>query len=347
MRPISLASCVGKVIEHACLNRVTTILEKRDAFGTHIIGFCRGLSTQDSMLQIKEQVVNAPSTHARALLGLNIKSAFETVKHAAILDKISQLGLGSRSHRYVSSFLTGRKATGSVLSPMLFNLIMIGLPERLDAIEGINHTIYADDVTVWTTANTSVGEMQERTQQAVRAVEHHLEGTVLVCSPDKSEILLHRPREKEPYSQAVLDARRLGIRVMTKKGTQIPTVSKIRVLGLWLEENGANHELVVRLQKKVAAATHLVRRIAEKKEKKLKGRNLTKLIHAYSPRHIAYVTAYADWNRSETEKLNAAIRRAFKVALGVPQYTETRRLLELGVHNTLDEIAEAQRIAQL
>ncbi|KAH6941351.1 hypothetical protein HPB50_016734 [Hyalomma asiaticum] len=55
----------------------------------------------------------------------------------------------------------------------------------------------------------------------------------------------------------VVDARRLGICVTTKEGTQIPTVSKIRVLGLWLEEDGANRELVTRLQKKVAAATHL------------------------------------------------------------------------------------------
>ncbi|XP_037285094.1 uncharacterized protein LOC119178027 [Rhipicephalus microplus] len=101
-------------MEHACPNRVTMIPEKRDAFGTHIIGFRRGLSTQDVKLQIKEQVVNAPSTHARALLGLDRKSAFDTVKHDAILDKINQLGLGSRFHRYVSCFLTGRKATVNV-----------------------------------------------------------------------------------------------------------------------------------------------------------------------------------------------------------------------------------------
>lgn len=366
MRPISLTSCVGKVMEHVCLNRVTTLLEKQEAFGTHIIGFRRGLSTQDAMLQIKEQVVNAPSTHVRALLGLDLKRAFDTVKHTAILDKISQLGLGARFHGYVSSFLSGREATvkingasprtvrmggvgtpqGSVLSPMLFNLVMIGLPERLDAIEGINHTIYADDITVWTTENTSIGEMQDRLQRAVREVERHLEDTGLVCSPEKSEILLHRPRQKGPLPQGVVDARRLGICVTTKEGTQIPTVSKIRVLGLWMEEDGANRVLVTRLQKKVAAATHLVRRVANKR-KGMKEHNVTRLIQAYALSHIAYVAAYADWSRSETDKLNMAIRKAFKTALGVPQYTATDRLLELGVHNTLEEIAEAQRIAQL
>ncbi|KAH6925199.1 hypothetical protein HPB50_001567 [Hyalomma asiaticum] len=55
----------------------------------------------------------------------------------------------------------------------------------------------------------------------------------------------------------VVDARRLGVCVTTREGTQIPTVSKIRVLGLWLQEDGANRDLVAGLQKKVAAATHL------------------------------------------------------------------------------------------
>lgn len=37
---------------------------------------------------------------------------------------------------------------GFVLSPLLLNPVMIGLPERLVAIKGINHTIYADDITI-------------------------------------------------------------------------------------------------------------------------------------------------------------------------------------------------------
>ncbi|XP_070395462.1 uncharacterized protein [Dermacentor albipictus] len=92
---------------HACLSRGTTLLEKQDAFGTHIIGFRKGLSTQDAMLQIKEQVVNAPSMHVRALPRLGLKSAFDTVKHMAILDKISRFDLGARLHRNLSMFQNG------------------------------------------------------------------------------------------------------------------------------------------------------------------------------------------------------------------------------------------------
>ncbi|XP_037290183.1 uncharacterized protein LOC119185189 [Rhipicephalus microplus] len=108
MRLISLTSSVRRVMEHARLNRVTTTLEKQDAFGTHTIGFRRGLSTQNAMRQIKGQVVNAPSQRSCTLLGLDLKSTFNIEKHAAIFDKINQLDLGSKFYRYVNSLIPER-----------------------------------------------------------------------------------------------------------------------------------------------------------------------------------------------------------------------------------------------
>ncbi|XP_037504870.1 uncharacterized protein LOC119379639 [Rhipicephalus sanguineus] len=54
MRPISLTSCVGKVMEHACLNRVNGYLESNNIYRSNTNGFRRGLSTQDAMIQLKE-----------------------------------------------------------------------------------------------------------------------------------------------------------------------------------------------------------------------------------------------------------------------------------------------------
>ncbi|KAH7964163.1 hypothetical protein HPB51_027600 [Rhipicephalus microplus] len=98
--------------------------------------------------------------------------------------------------------------------------------------------------------------------------------------------------------------------------------------------------------KQVAAATHFVRWVAKKTEV-VKKHNVMKLINAYVLSHIAYVTAYAGGSRGENEKLNAAVRKNFKTAMHVPQYTKTYRLHKLGMQNTLDEITEAQRTAQL
>ncbi|KAH8009533.1 hypothetical protein HPB51_018179 [Rhipicephalus microplus] len=71
------------------------------------------------------------------------------------------------------------------------------------------------------------------------------------------------------------------------------------------------------------------------------------IVQTHLTRSSEYIVVYVNWSRSETEKLNVAIPKAFKTALRVPQYTKTHRLLELGMHNTLDQIVETQKIAQL
>lgn len=37
---------------------------------------------------------------------------------------------------------------GSVISPILFNMVMIGVAERLEGLPAVKYTIYADDITL-------------------------------------------------------------------------------------------------------------------------------------------------------------------------------------------------------
>lgn len=54
-----------------------------------------------------------------------------------------------------------------------------------------------------------------------------------------------------------------------------------------------------------------------------------------------------NWLVAERSKLNSLIRKVFKLALGLPVSTRTENLFKLGVHNTLEEIIEAQERSQL
>lgn len=366
MRPISLTSCVGKVMEHACLNRINGHLEASNVYPSSIIGFRPGLSTHDAMIQIKEQLIEVPGWGVRAILGLDLKKAFDRVRHSTILERVTQLNLGQRTYNYIKDFLTDRKATikldeeesmqvdmggagtpqGSVISPMLFNLVMIGLPEMLNKIEGINHTIYADDITIWTIENTNAGQMEARLQEAVEAVESYLTDTGLECSPEKSELLLYRPRKMGRPPKGTSEFQVNGITLTSKCGRTIPIVQRIRVLGLWLEAKGTNNEVMTRLNCKVMAAIRLIRRVTNRR-RGIKERNVVRMVQAFAISHITYVAAFIRWNRAEKDKIDALIRKAYKAALGLPSYTNNERLLQLGVHNTLEEIIEAQRIAQL
>ncbi|XP_070394080.1 uncharacterized protein [Dermacentor albipictus] len=235
---------------------------------------------------------------------------------------------------------------GSVVSPMLFNLVMIGLSEILERIEGTNHNVYVDDITIWTTKDASEGGMEDRLQELMEAIENHLEGTGLECSPEKSELLLYRPRRLGKPSRDVAELHKTGIRLTKRKGTEIPMVQKVRVLRLWIEARGRNAETITRLEKKVTATVRLNQKVSSDRSG-IEETNVVRLVQALAISHVAYVAAFVHWNKAEKDKIDALIRKAYRTALGLPQYTRNERLLQLGVHNTLGEIAEAQRIAQL
>lgn len=62
---------------------------------------------------------------------------------------------------------------------------------------------------------------------------------------------------------------------------------------------------------------------------------------------MTYATPFIDLKPQEISKLGALIRKTYKAALGLPTYTSNEKLLRLGLHNTLQELIEAQRNSQL
>lgn len=215
LRPISLTSCLGKLLEHVVLNRLNRHMEAHQLFPHTMVGFRPSLSTQDVMLQLQHQIIDNPGVSpldTRVIMGLDLTKAFDCVAHSAILHNLSDLNVGSKVYNYIADFLSqrttrltvqglksdpillGSRGTpqGSVLSPFLFNVAMIKLPPLLQQITDVHHSLYADDITIWT-AGGSDGDIQERLQEAATIVENYVSTRGLACSPQKSELLFFRP----------------------------------------------------------------------------------------------------------------------------------------------------------
>ncbi|XP_075560000.1 uncharacterized protein LOC142591574 [Dermacentor variabilis] len=114
LRPISLTSCVGKVLEHAFLSRISSHLEEMEAYPDTMIGFRSRLSTQDVILQMKSQIFDDKTRNTRAILGLDLEKAFDNAAHESILKQVSNLNLGESAYNYVRDLLNDRKATLTV-----------------------------------------------------------------------------------------------------------------------------------------------------------------------------------------------------------------------------------------
>ncbi|KAM7282255.1 hypothetical protein ISCGN_002405 [Ixodes scapularis] len=79
----------------------------------------------------------------------------------------------------------------------------------------------------------------------------------------------------------------------------------------------------------------------------LKEREAMQLVHAFVVSRVMYGPPHLNLTKKEVEKLDVLLRKAYKNALGLQEYAATKRLLQLGVHNTFEELANAQIGAQI
>ncbi|KAH9377467.1 hypothetical protein HPB48_007055 [Haemaphysalis longicornis] len=107
------------------------------------------------------------------------------------------------------------------------------LSVSLSGIETVNHTIYADNITIWCTGG-SEGEVESSPQEAVDRTETFLEGTGLRCSTKKSELLFYRPVRKGPRPKGWKPFDEVNIKLHTKSGANIPRVHTLRILGMFI-----------------------------------------------------------------------------------------------------------------
>lgn len=315
------------------------------------------------LLQVKEEVMKQATRHSpRAILALDLKGAFDNVSHASVLSNLQGTGCGERVYNYVRDFLTDRQARikvgeevsppvklgsqgtpqGSVLSPLLFNMALLGLPKALGAIEGLGHALYADDISLWTTKAGSLGWIQDTLQAAADVVDKFAKGCGLRCSPSKSALVIIRPRAPKKQKEDIK---------VSLEGEDILPRPSTKILGLVIQADNRASIPVAKLKRTSEQILHMLRRVASR-TRGLKERDTLRLVQAFVVTRITYVAPYLLLNKADTQVLDVIIRKAVKQAIGVPMSASTCKLLEMGLHNSVDELIEAhlanqkQRLSQ-
>ncbi|KAM7311019.1 uncharacterized protein ISCGN_007927 [Ixodes scapularis] len=201
-RPIALSSCIGKLMERMILNRLLWYLEKTGVFPECMSGFRRGRSAIDGVVDLVSDVEQHRSRRLSTVaVFLDIKAAFDSVEHSAILTSLIKLRVRGRIYNWILDYLQGRTIyltttegnsdcfsvtagvpQGGVLSPTLFNVVLAHLPQELS--EHVKMSMYADDLCIWSSGpNRAV--ICGRLQKALSRIERYLNCRGLHPSPSK------------------------------------------------------------------------------------------------------------------------------------------------------------------
>ena len=206
-RPISLLSCVGKLMERLVNLRLIIHLETKGLLSPTQTGYRKHRSTEDQLAYLAQCAENA-FQEKRKLLAVffDLSRAFDKVWKEGLLLKLLQTGVRRNMWSWMHHFLYGRTARvkvdghlskkvilregvpqGGVLSPTLF---LVYINDIIDSLtRNVSNTLHADDLAIWTTSeHTSSATV--RMQEAVNKIDRWTQDWGLTINESKTQATL-------------------------------------------------------------------------------------------------------------------------------------------------------------
>ncbi|KAK7094328.1 hypothetical protein V1264_007968 [Littorina saxatilis] len=203
-RPISLLSCLGKLLERVINRRLLYFLEDRNILSPTQTGYRRHRSTEDQLALIAQDIENAFQEKKKVVaVFFDLTKAFDKVWREGLLLKVLESGVSGRMFRWIRGFLHERSARvkldghlshsvkmregvpqGGVISPTLFLLYINNITTVLP--RHVSNTLHADDLAIWSTADLATSAAC-RIQTAVHDVHQWTEDWGLQVSEVKTQ----------------------------------------------------------------------------------------------------------------------------------------------------------------
>lgn len=164
-RPISLLSCLGKLIERIICNRLTWFLENKNLQPCNQFGFRKGRSTLDPLIILEQNIqITLRTKKVMIAVFFDVEKAFDRASRTAILSKLINIGIVGKMFSWINEFLSSRsfKVTvgsacsevfpstsgvpqGSILSPTLYTILL----NDFKINKNVSDLYYANDTTFY------------------------------------------------------------------------------------------------------------------------------------------------------------------------------------------------------
>lgn len=132
---------------------------------------------------------------------------------------------------------------------------------------------------------------------------------------------------------------------LTIKNEPLPRKKHIKVLGYYLQEDGKHNITLNKLIAQIEQILGMIRRITRQK-RGMKEHELRKVIEALIYSRVMYHLPYISLTKTQQKKLETTLRKASKLALGVPRFTATYKIKDAGLFNSLDDRVDIHKLGQ-
>ena len=326
-RPISLLSCLSKLLGRIVNKRLVWVLEKSDSLHQSQNGSRKGRSPVFGLLALENEVHNAFLEHQMVVaIIFDLEKAYDTSWRYLILKELYDIGLRGALANYIADFLTGRKfkvrianklsktfnlemgvPQGGILSVTLF-LIAMNTVVRAIRNRMISFSIYVDDLRVSYVCSTLNGA-QRVLNILLKDFLKWMDETGFKFSPTKTKAIIFRRGKKFTHVK--------NSELKLKFGNHdIEVVSNITVLGDILDEK-MTWELQIANLKRNALTSLNALKIMAKHSRCGDADFLLRIYRTLTRTKIDYgCEVYGTAGKSYLERLDPVHHKALRFATG-------------------------------
>ena len=243
-RPISLTSCVGKLLEKMVATRLSWFLESNNILSNTQFGFRQALSTTNPILNLQSEILQTV-TRGNILMTVffDLTKAYDTTWRRGLINDFHEMGLRGRLAQFMVNFLKDRSLRvkvgstisnsypmnegipqGSVLSVLCFGIAINGISNHIP--NNINHNIYVDDISI----SKSASRPAAATRQIQLAIDNMVNWASLkgyTFSQEKTVYMIFRRNRRKIDEGEVAP---------TLNGVRIRRVREHKFLGMYFDE---------------------------------------------------------------------------------------------------------------
>jgi RNA-directed DNA polymerase len=186
-RPLGIPTVKDRIVQSALKLVIEPIFERE--FREHSYGFRPGRGCKDALREV-DRLLKEGYVH---VVDADLKSYFDTIPHRGLMERVEERVSDGSVLRLIEAFLgqdvlrgleswkpTAGTPQGAVISPLLANLYLHPLDERLEA-EGYCMVRYADDFVV-------LCRTAEQAERALHEVSSWVEANGLNLHPEKTHV---------------------------------------------------------------------------------------------------------------------------------------------------------------
>lgn len=265
LRPISLTSCLCKLMEKIISKRLEWYLEKQNLIVKEQSGGKRRRSTLDLLLLLQNEILTCFSRNNYLIcVACDIKHAYQSVKKSVVLQQLHAWGMGGNLPLFIQNYLTYRKfyvrlgneksstyeikdsiPQGGVLSNKLF---LVAINKITTFVHPLVHKgIFIDDFIFYTRhKNIHIG--QKYIQETLKNLERFFLQTGLEFSHEKTKAIIFTKKRKTTELDDFI-----------YKNNKISLVNEIVYLGMMFDKKLTWSNHLKNLKQKCQRAMNIVK----------------------------------------------------------------------------------------